>query len=276
VQTREAILTVPGARLYYKVRGSGPLLLVLQGGPGDADASDGIVDRLLGRFTVVTYDRRGLSRSRLDEGAEPPSTLETHSDDVFRLLTSLADEPVLAIGHSLGAVIALDLVARHPEAVRVLVAHEPSVAQMLPDEERVTVERARQDMLDAHHHHGISPALKKLAAMVGADPSDREPGIRRSRTTPCTAANLAFFFSHDVPASRRHLLDLGALAAARTQIIFIAGSSSQGAWPRRATELLAKRLDKELLEFPGDHDGFAMHPRAFATRFLEILEGSTG
>ena len=59
-------LPVPGASLYYKVQGSGPLLLMLQGGDGDAEGSDGVAAHLIDRYTVVSYDRRGLSRSKLD------------------------------------------------------------------------------------------------------------------------------------------------------------------------------------------------------------------
>jgi hypothetical protein len=42
VKTGEGYLDVPGAKLYYKLQGSGPVLFTLQGGPGDADGSDGL------------------------------------------------------------------------------------------------------------------------------------------------------------------------------------------------------------------------------------------
>src|SRR5438876_969143 len=69
--TTSDTLQVPGASLYYKVCGSDPLLLILQGGDGDADGSDNLADHLVDYYTVVTYDRRGLSRSKLDEPLEP-------------------------------------------------------------------------------------------------------------------------------------------------------------------------------------------------------------
>src|SRR6185437_10739205 len=105
---------VPGARLYYQVRGTGPVLLILQGGDGDADGSRGLEEQLVGHFTVVTYDRRGLSRSTLDDGADPPS-VETHADDTQRLLAALTGEPAFVLGVSIGALIGLDLVARYPD-----------------------------------------------------------------------------------------------------------------------------------------------------------------
>src|SRR5215467_3991788 len=56
---------VPGANLHYEVRGSGPILLLIHPAGGDARAFDAIAGKLAGRYTVMAYDRRGLSRSRL-------------------------------------------------------------------------------------------------------------------------------------------------------------------------------------------------------------------
>src|SRR5947207_14009686 len=59
-------LAVPGATLYYEVQGTGPVLLLLPGGGGDAAIFDVIAAPLAARYTVVTVDPRGYSRSRLD------------------------------------------------------------------------------------------------------------------------------------------------------------------------------------------------------------------
>jgi pimeloyl-ACP methyl ester carboxylesterase len=77
----ERSLRVPGAEIYYPGRGSGPLVLILQSGDGDAKAANDIADELAATFTVVTYDRRGLSRSKADIAAAP-ATIESHSQYV--------------------------------------------------------------------------------------------------------------------------------------------------------------------------------------------------
>lgn len=59
-------LHVPGARLHYEVRGSGPLLLVM-GAPMDAGAFAPLADALASNHTVVTHDPRGISGSTLDD-----------------------------------------------------------------------------------------------------------------------------------------------------------------------------------------------------------------
>src|SRR5271165_6213055 len=121
VTDREGLIEVPGAKLFYRARGSGPVLLTLQGGGGDADGSDGLAAALADRYTVVAYDRRGLSRSSIDAGGEPVG-IATHSEDASRLLAGLTDEPAYVFGSSLGALIGLELVAAHPAQVRLLVA----------------------------------------------------------------------------------------------------------------------------------------------------------
>jgi pimeloyl-ACP methyl ester carboxylesterase len=64
--TEDKTLRVSNATIFYRVRGTGPLLLILPGGDGDADAANALCEQLVTRHTVVTYDRRGISRSKID------------------------------------------------------------------------------------------------------------------------------------------------------------------------------------------------------------------
>lgn len=89
---RNGTLAVSGATLYYEVRGSGPLLLMIHGGGGDADKFQFVADNLANQYTVVSYDRRGHSRSSLFNQTEN-YRVKTHSDDAHRLLAKLTDEP---------------------------------------------------------------------------------------------------------------------------------------------------------------------------------------
>jgi pimeloyl-ACP methyl ester carboxylesterase len=59
-------LEVPGARLYYEVRGNGPLL-VLVGAPMDARSFGPLAGLLAGDYTVLTTDPRGINRSPVDD-----------------------------------------------------------------------------------------------------------------------------------------------------------------------------------------------------------------
>jgi pimeloyl-ACP methyl ester carboxylesterase len=133
--TKEDTLRVAGTTLFYRVTGSGPTLLMLPGGHADADTAKTLCEQLVDNHVVVTYDRRRLSRSKIDRPVDS-LTLATHSDDAHCPLGALTNEPALVFGSSMGALIGLDLVTRHPEQVRILVAHEPPAWDLLPNAER--------------------------------------------------------------------------------------------------------------------------------------------
>jgi pimeloyl-ACP methyl ester carboxylesterase len=81
--TKFETLKVPGASLYYEVRGSGPVLLMMPGGPADATAFRTIASQLATHYPVVTYDPRGLSRSKLEGPLDEARIVEVFADDVF-------------------------------------------------------------------------------------------------------------------------------------------------------------------------------------------------
>src|SRR5260370_26153254 len=103
-----------------------------RGGPADAGTFRRIAESLEPYYTVVTYDPRGLSHSTLDTPVNDERIVQIFADDAHRLLTATAKEPAYVFGSSGGAVIALVLVARHPEQVRTLDSHETAAPSLLP------------------------------------------------------------------------------------------------------------------------------------------------
>ena len=71
-------LTVPGARLHYEIRSSGPLLLVIGSPMASADFAP-LADALAGDRTVITYDPRGHANSTVDD-PEEDSTPERRAE----------------------------------------------------------------------------------------------------------------------------------------------------------------------------------------------------
>jgi pimeloyl-ACP methyl ester carboxylesterase len=124
VRVADGTLQVDGATIHYRTAGRGPVLLLLPGGDGDAESFDLSLPDLTDRFTVVVFDRRGLSRSALEDPLQE-MTIERHADDALAVLATVTDGPALVFGGSLGAVVALDLTVRHPDCVRAVVAFEP-------------------------------------------------------------------------------------------------------------------------------------------------------
>jgi pimeloyl-ACP methyl ester carboxylesterase len=106
-------LDVPGARLYYERRGSGPLLLLI-GSPMDSSGFTPLASALADRYTVVTYDPRGIANSSREATTEDVTPTQ-QADDVHRLLSALGGQPVDLFGSSGGAVVGLALVTAHPD-----------------------------------------------------------------------------------------------------------------------------------------------------------------
>lgn len=269
-------IEVPGATLFYRLRGAGPLLLLLPGGDGDASACDAMASHLVHRFRVLTYDRRGYSRSTVRDESLPLS-FETHGDDVHHLLAALTSEPSLVFGNSFGALLGLDLAARYPTQVRTLVAHEAPTLELLRADEQAIARAQQEEAETTHRTAGVAAAMQRFAAMSGFDINDREPDAPMVRPGPARLANLEVFLSRDAPAVRLYRLHREGVRAVAERIIPAAGTTNRSLWIHHCAQALAELVGRPMVEFPGGHNGFATHPRAFATRLIETLgltEGS--
>ena len=280
-------LDVPGAELHYDVRSndsSGRPTLLLIGSPMGAE---GFVT-LAGHFTdrtVVTYDPRGAGRSKRTDGATE-TTVEEHADDLHRLIDALGAGPVDIFASSGGAVNALALVAKHPEQVRVLVAHEPPTARQLPDREPVLA--ACEDMKETYLREGYGPAMAKFIALVSypgpipagfADQPGPDPATFGLPTEDDGSRDDALL-RLNMPSCPAYRPEFDALRAAPTRVVIGVGAQSAGMLAGRAGIAVAERLGSAPVTFPGGHDGFVGgeyggmgEPDAFATTLRQVLTG---
>jgi pimeloyl-ACP methyl ester carboxylesterase len=276
-------LQAPGSTIAYDVRdaGDGGAPLMLVGSPMDAS---GFVT-LAGHFpdrTVVTYDPRGTGRS---EKADPASesTPDQHGDDIRRVIEAVGRGPVDLFASSGGAVNALALVAKHPEVVRTLIAHEPPAAQVVEDREQALA--ATAGIAESYRREGLGPAMAKFIAIVShkgtvpdgfadqpVDPSmfglPTEDDGRRD--DPLLGQNLVTCTHYE------H--DFDALRAAPTRIVVAVGEESDGELAHRGGLGVADRLGLDPVMFPSNHGGFlggefgqTGEPDAFAAKLRVVL-----
>jgi thioredoxin reductase len=156
-------LDVPGARLYYERRGTGPLLLMI-GSPMDSTGFAGLASALAGEYTVVTYDPRCIGNSSREDTSQDV-TPGQQADDVHRLLSALGGGQASVFGSSGGATVGLALVTAHPGQVRTLVAHEPPVVELLPDSAQVRAQF--EDIYATYRADGPDQAMQKFLAHAG-------------------------------------------------------------------------------------------------------------
>jgi pimeloyl-ACP methyl ester carboxylesterase len=255
------VLPVPGARLYYEVRGTGPVLLLICGGIYDATGYAGLAGQLADGYTVVTYDRRGNSRSPL-AGAPQRQSIAVHSDDAHRLLTEVGG-PGDVFGNSSGAQIALELTLRHPAQVRTVVAHEPPLLELLPDRDHWR--EVIGQVTEAFDTRGAAAAMAVFGAAMGMGGGQ-----------PRRGGNVEFFIGYEVPPFAGYTPDVAALnvaASKGSRIVLGAGEESVDEPPHRAAYAMAAAIGAPTVLFPGDHGGFGTRTEAFAARLREVLAG---
>jgi pimeloyl-ACP methyl ester carboxylesterase len=274
---RIGTLEVPGASLHYEVQGSGPVLLVIPGMPADAGFYAVLARRLAGSFTVVAFDPRGVSRSRLD-GPPTDQLVPVHADDARRVLDAVGAGPANVLGDSVSGLVGLELAAGAPGQVRTLVTFEPPLTELLPDRERW---RAFIEELHAtYRSDGLYPALEKFGEGVGlsgegqdepAPPGDPDPEV--AAAIGRMGANMEFWLEHVVrPSFMGYRPDIGKLRAGGVRIVVVVGDRSG---PRQmayqASHALAGQLGTTPVTVPGDHNAVTSRPEAFAATLEELL-----
>ena len=281
-------IDVPGATITYDVRPNDattepPLMLI--GSPMGASGFPTLASHFPDR-TVVTYDPRGVERSKKDDDTSQ-STPEQHADDIHAVIGALGGGPVDLFASSGGAVNSLALLARHAGDVRMLVAHEPPLAGLLPDREFAL--RASQDIADTYRRAGFGAAMAKFIQIVSYKGEITEEFLSApapdpamfhlptaddgSRNDPLVGQNI-ITCTHYQP-------DFDALGTSATRIVIGVGDESSGELAHRGGEAVAQRLGVEPVIFPSNHGGFLGdeygqpgQPEAFAAKLREVLDAN--
>jgi len=124
----ETRIPVGSASLYSRAIGRGQAVIVLHGGP-DFDHSYLLpdLDQLKDGFQLIYYDQRGRGRSA--EGIRPADvTIASDVDDLDKVRQHYSLEAPALLGHSWGAVLALEYALRHPTHVSHLILMNPAPA----------------------------------------------------------------------------------------------------------------------------------------------------
>ena len=283
-QTTDTI-NMPGAKVVYDVverPGSAHLPLMLIGQPmgasGFAELAKHFDDR-----TIITYDPRGAERSAKDDPMSATGP-DTHADDLHKVIQQAGGGPVDVFASSGGAINALALVAKYPNDVHTLVAHEPPLASALPDAGpavatvkaiHATYEQSGWGAGMAHFIMVTSqrgPLTAEFAAQPGPDPQmfGMPTGDDGKRSDPLLGPSILAITTYQP--------DWDAVRAAPTHIVLGAGEASDGQMANRGAHAVAQQLGSEPVMFPGGHGGFntsewePSDPDAFAAKVRDILD----
>lgn len=126
------LLARPRAQPHVRIQGDGAPIVCLHCNAGSSSQWRGLMERLAPSYRVFAPDLYGAGRSP-----------DWHSNTVMRLqdeleliepLLASAGEPVVLVGHSYGAAVALYAAVRRPRLVRALALYEPTLFSVLDDE----------------------------------------------------------------------------------------------------------------------------------------------
>jgi len=263
-QLKTGTVEANGTRLYHEVRGRGPAVLFISGATGDAGHFEGVAEQLADELTVVTYDRRGNSRSPRPGGWNA-TTMEEQADDAAALVRALGISPVAVFGTSGGAIIATSLLLRHPEGVRGAILHEPPMVAVVTGEaENVAQLRA---MIETEMARGGPPAAVEAFVRFAAGPAfDRIPPGLRARMS----GNGETLFGVELERFLEYRPSEAALAAVDMPVRILVGTETAPMY-EAASRWLAGKLRARLGFLAGAHAPYFDRPAEMAEALRPLL-----
>jgi pimeloyl-ACP methyl ester carboxylesterase len=269
--TRRAdIVRVNGTDLYREVRGSGPAILFVSGMTGDAGHYAKVAELLANEFTVVTYDRRGNSRSPRPQGWTATS-IDEQADDAAGLLDALGLAPAAVCGSSGGAIILLNLLRRRPDLVRHAIVHEPPTVSVLSHGNEV-VARLRAMLDESFAAGGPTAAMERFLRMAAGDRAfETLDTALRARMLGNAEVGLGIEFDAFIgfdPTSVRRPEGIPVVTAAGIEN---RDPQAFNHFMWETTEWLAKRWGTGIVATPGAHVPYLTHPQEFAAQLRTLM-----
>jgi pimeloyl-ACP methyl ester carboxylesterase len=227
-----ATANVNGVELYYETVGAGERLVLTHGSWTDRSGWAPSIPTLAERFEVVTWDRRGHSRSQ--DGPGPGSRVEDAAD-LTGLVEHLGGGRVHLVGNSYGAIVTLTMVTDRPDLVASAEVHEPPLFSLL---------EGSTDPAIAAALAAVQQPLESVAALIeaGEHRAAAEQFIDHVALGPGAWAQLPGSFRALVEGNAGTFLDelrdptalsidMSALAATTVPLLLTCGTASPRLFP---------------------------------------------
>lgn len=251
-----------GTTISYRRTGAGPPLLLVHGTTADHERWSAILPRFEPHFTVYAMDRRGRGASTDAAGYD----LMREAEDVAAVLERIG-EPTLVLGHSYGAICALEG-ALLVDTVRKLVLYEPPIPTGLatyppgvPGRMQALIARGElESALDVFMREVVRMPEHELEAYR------RLPMWKgRVRLTPTVPRELAI--------DRTYQFDSEKYAALRVPTLLLLGGDSPR-FMKQATEAVNAALSNSTVVILPDQQHIAMDtdPDLFVREVMRFLQ----
>jgi len=254
------VASLDGTRIAVHRSGEGPPLVLVHGAAADHSRWRPVLPALERRFTVLAVDRRGRGGS----GDAAAYALEREVEDVVAVVEA-AGEPVALLGHSHGAVCALEA-ARLAGGVRALVLYEPPLGF-------VRWPAGVAGRLEALLSEGRRDALLEVfLSEVAGLPADQ---IAHMRSLPAWEGRLAA--AHTIPreerVNREYAFDPARFAGIDVPALMLTGGDSPPGFRAAADAVAAALPDCRVVVMPGQrHAAMDTDPARFTGEVTAFLD----
>ena len=259
---QEFTVSNDGIELYCRWSGKGPPLLLIHGACVDCDFWRETAEYLSKQFLVISYDRRGYSRSTAP--SDNDYSITAQANDAARIIQHF-DQPVHLIAHSGGATIALELVSEHPESVIQSILYEAPVCECLPENnELLGVLYTIKTLISEGKY---IRALNQFLQIMGLQ--DARARLSLPDAIENLMQNSKIFIQHEFESTFYYHPKYDLL---RTAKMFIAkGDLSDRDHINAIAAILSSKLSGELVYYPGMHNCAFDLPASFAYMSAGIL-----
>lgn len=254
--------------IYYEVRGEGTPLLLIHGVVVDAGLYEKAAELLSRYYKVITFDRRGNSRSQFREKKDRVFSMDEQAEDVKDLLDALSIDEALIFGASAGAAVAQHFLIKYPHRVRHLILYEPAFVSLLMDHDQELAGWIHElEQIVAKRR--FNKALLMFSTSIGdsdphANKKTQEESLREYK-------NFEFALTTELAGTFYYKPDIEKLRALRNKITVAAGILNPATAYHRIAEEVAQLLDTDILYFPGGHNFPFERPVEFAICLLGTL-----
>jgi pimeloyl-ACP methyl ester carboxylesterase len=232
--------------LEYEVHGEGDPVLLIHGSHVAASFLPLVREPALAEhFRLIRYHRRGFAGSVPHVG---PFTIEQQARDALLPIRHLEVDRFHVVGHSYGAVTAIQLALEAPDAVRSLVLLEPPV--MTPGEAAATTEMfaPMQELYRAGDSRGAVDAF--MGEVCGpdwqAEAAATVPGCAEQATR-----DAATFFEVEIPALAAWAFDERKAQRISQPVLYVIGGESGDLFVRAKQLFLSLVPDAAEVTLPG-------------------------
>lgn len=251
--------------LFCRREGSGPTLLLIHGVACDSEFFRKVSEILSKKFTVLSYDRRGYSRSSALEG-ETDFSVWAHAEDAAELIRfdrrlrgegNDRSSGVYVAGCSAGGAVAAALATRYPGLVQQVFLHEPLMrgSGALAEEQDAFWAKLRKG---AEKHRIITCMMHFVNAMGGMN---REKEGQSMEQQSRNLKNLELFLEKEMESFSSLRLDDFEISA---PVTVACGVDDWSGMFHRSAHQAAQAKGWKYLVVSGYHNFASDEPEAFA------------